>query len=380
MQDLKSVQLDKSGQWSKMMFYNKQSKKMELGGVYIPLKFVVTTATDAKELKRFLYKMQPPVRMNFPISVGDRDGDDKKGYRAPDATFSIDAKTNADTMTDVKALEDKIRACLESESAFIRQKCDEMKNAHGRLVNPNAPKPEFHPVITTKPGRGGGNTVVDYHNFKCIVADDDYEDEFYVKTKAVRQTEGGKTKYIVVKDKDGKYARMTEDGKTPVPEAEKKFRQAVNFSLLAKDTFQNGNLRLKRDAQGQVLPGQGTPMTLQQVTEKICQKGVGNVERVLAVPTVQFSNLVYSFSNDPRMGGIRLRSYLRSCIFIEQPKFERQEQGFSFGGESFKNSDFMPKAAPEEPPAKRQRTDDVPIPTQTTSASLGQMEVDGMDV
>jgi len=301
-----------------MKFFDKKSNKTLLVGVYIPIMFDVVTEREQKPWKRFTYKIDPPIRMNFPISVPkDDDGADKKQYTMPDATFSLDETKNKNVFDDIGYLETKIRECLDTNAEFIRQKCDTLKREYRKLVDPDAPKPVFHPIIGTSKGRGPNETIALYRNLKARIQDDDYEDAFYAKSKIDRKTADGKDKPA------------------------KKFRSTVDFTMFSDKTMEGGKFSLKRDVNGRVLAGQGCAMTLQQVMEKDNgpQKPKG-LMKVLAVPTVQFSKLVYSFSDNPVMGGIRMRTFLNSCSFIQIPKFERAEVVTSIGGESFTKSDF----------------------------------------
>jgi hypothetical protein len=159
MRDIKSVSLDKEGKWEPMTFFDKKFNKALLVGVYIPIVFDVVTEQEQKQLKRFSYKVDPHVRMNFPIGVPkDDEGKDKKQYTMPDATFSLDETTNKNVFDDVGYMETKIHECLDTNADFIRQKCDALKREHRKLVDPNAPKPVFHPIIGTSKGRGPKHT------------------------------------------------------------------------------------------------------------------------------------------------------------------------------------------------------------------------------
>jgi hypothetical protein len=192
------------------------------------------------------------------------------------------------------------------------------------------------------------------------IQDDDYEDAFYAKNKIDRKTADGKDKPA------------------------KKFRSTVDFTMFSDKTMENGKFSLKRDANGRILPGQGCAMSLQQVMDK-------GVSKVLAVPTVQFSKLVYSFSDNPVMGGIRMRLFLNSCSFIQRPKFERAETVTSIGGESFTKSDFMgvmplqetqvmSSAEFAEHAAKRQKLDQVVVVEAQIQPSSAPTPMDGVVV
>jgi hypothetical protein len=141
--------------------------------------------------------------------------------------------------------------------------------------------------------------------------------------------------------------------------------------MFQSDAYRDNKLDVQRDANNKVTNGQ--LVKLQKMIEE-------KVKGVLAIPTIGYSKLFWNIDKNE----IRLRSYLNSCIFIEQSQKKRQRDiGFGMTTNDFPSASGGTCASPPNP--KRQCIEPaslacVPDPVQVFRPPDSETGSDGMDL
>jgi hypothetical protein len=322
MTDLKAIVLDTTAVWNPMVNGNM------LTGMYIPVKYVVTTAKENVELKSFPYKFADPIRMNFPVKVDEKDAaTDPNAKKKPKATFTLYDDKNRESLDEIKYFESKVNECLQAGVDEVRKQRQIItqkfyKAATVKPLSTDKRDTELISVIKSKDGINKmTNAEVTYRNFELTLNDNDESDDAPQK-----------------------------------PNQKWKPKALPLFLFFSNNTTDF----IQRNADGKITNGR--PLTVQQLIDE-------KVEKVAARPVVAFGALYFMFN--PTYYGVRVKRYIRSCEFIQAPQFQSVQQ-FGSGSNKYTHSDFLTSAsshaashpAPtndtQEPAAKRIKLDDDP--------------------
>ena len=331
--DLKAIILDPSGEWKPIKYFDAEIKKTTLLGMDMPIKYVIVTDKGSKELKNFPVEIAPACYMNNPIGrmqskEEEPKTDEKKTYRPPNASYSLNEERHKPVLEDVTRFEAMINKFLDDNKDAIRKQRDVLRqqvNLQNKStmtkIDPNDKK-DIRLIGIVKVSQMVSNKTnqpVTYLNLDAEVADDDYRD-FWMKQNNVKDDSSNN----------------------------RNFRSKIDFHLFEPGAYENGALRLDMTPDGRIQNGR--KMSLQEVVAE-------KVAKVLAIPTISFGALRFNITE--KNFGVRIRKFLRYCAFIKQRPRDEIVRGYNVGGTSFHSGQFGQQPPPpplDEPAPKRQKT------------------------
>ncbi len=315
MRDLTAITIDPQASWEPSIFKNM------LIGLYIPIKYSVTTNTKFKERKSLPIQSDSPLWMNLPISAEQKqkEGEEKSGprYQDPTATFSVREDQNKAFLDDMAYFDSKVQEFVTANMELLKKRRETARidHAKGKAMKLEVDTKPLTcvPLIKTTHMMDGKT----YLNFNDVrISDDKYKADYCKRNN--------------------------------IPLDEKKAKEAdaakhVSMVIFGPEAYQDGVFKLKRDpTTNKLLPNQGVKMSLDQMIDQ-------KVSKVYAIPTVGFSKLFWFFKENT----IRTRCYLNSCLFVNRNQNKRQRD-IGFAGEQLTEADL--EMLPPEP--KRNRPDD----------------------
>lgn len=329
--ELADITIDPKGKWIPSVFQNM------LTGLYIPIMFNMNTGSKQYSRKSFPVQSKTPFNMRFPISterktsdVGPADSKTPQAikYVVPQATFSLNPEQNKDFFDDMQLVETKIQEFLSTNMKTLKEQRKAAKKiqANGKAVTVDKKDdidPVYHSFIkSTTKENPITNEQTTFHNLYLPIHDDAYRLAFCKKYNLPE-----------------KESKRSNDGDEP---------RKVPMIMFTSETYQNGQLIIKRDVKGRPVDGQGKDISVQDLIDQ-------QIKQTWALPTIGFGKLYWFFKDNT----ISIRMYMNSCIFIEKPQFKRDRCENALGAQ-FSYSEF---SSP-----KRQRTDNG---TSTVTVVIG---------